>query len=329
MTKTIQFIKRAKKWISLFLTLLLVGYIVYYIFQNRENFLILKSISPRDIGLLFVVVFFTTLVSSVRLLMVMKKFGLNRMVFFDWFRIFILARFFNRVVPQGGNLYRALKLKKENGFSLKNYTLSFLSYTWIELVVTFILISGVVVLFQPRLKIGAFPVPAFSILSVTALIVVPGIYYRAVKRVPGGGGFFSTSLKDIGLMVETSLDIRLILKNVFLCVLTFALTLILFYLAFRSVGTSIGIGALSVFTVIMRMGLIVSLTPGNIGVLEIAYGTLAFSFGFDFSVGIIVAAVTRTVSFITVLLLGMLFGGVPLVKWIKKEKKRESSECGV
>ncbi len=327
MTKTVGALKGAKKWISMGLALLLVGYIVYYIFQNREDFLILKSIRLLDIGLLFMVVFFSTLVSAVRLLVVMKRFGLRGMNFPGWFRIFVLARFFNRLVPQGGNLYRALKLKKENGFSLKNYTLSFLSYTWVELVVAFVLISGVIGLFQPRLKIGAFPALPFSILSVVVLIVVPLIYHRVVKRVPGGGGFFSTSLKDIGAMVEKTLDTRLLLKSVFLCVLTFVLALLWFYLGFRSIGVEVGIGALSVFTVIMRMGLIASLTPGNIGVLEIAYGVLASSFGFDFSMGLIVAAVTRTVSFLAVFLLGVLFGGIPLVKSIKKERKRESDEC--
>lgn len=302
---------------------LLVGYIVYYIFQNREDFLILKSIHLQDIGFLFVVFFLSTLVSALRLLMVMKKFGLTGMAFPGWFRIFVLARFFNRLVPQGGNAYRAVKLKRENGFSLKNYTLSLLSFTWVDLVVTFILISGVILSFQPRLKIGTIPALPLVGLSAAVLAVVPWIYSRVVRRVPDGGGFFSTSVKDIGDMVEKTLDTRLLLKNVFLCMLTFVLGLLLFYLAFRSIGSVVGIGSLAVFTAVMRMGLIVSLTPGNIGVLEIAYGTLASAFGFDFSVGLLVAALTRTVSFSAVFLLGTLLGGIPLVKSMIKEKKRE------
>ncbi|MCP5103420.1 MAG: flippase-like domain-containing protein, partial [bacterium] len=304
----------------------LLGYIAYYIIENRESFLILKSIGPIDIGALFAAFFCSLLVSSVRLLMVMKKFGLKEMRFFPWFRIFVLARFFNRLVPQGGNVFRALTLKKENRFPLKNYTLSFLNFTWVDLVVSFTLISVIIYRFQPGLKIGEIPVLYFSLGLVPVFIAGPLLFYLAVKRmrvIQDRKGVFVSFLKALAAMVEQTLGVKFLLKNILLCIFSFGLVLLWFYLGFHSIGVETGIGALAVFTAIMRMSLLVSITPGNLGVLELAYGTLASSFGLDFSTGIIVAAVTRVVSFTGILILGVSFGGIPLIKTVKKERGRE------
>ncbi|MCP4213892.1 MAG: glycosyltransferase [bacterium] len=325
-TGRFQALKPLRKPLSVLLTLLLMGYIVFYILQHLEDFSAITSIRLTDMGLLMAMVLMSTLVAAVRLLVVMRKFGLPDISFGDWFRIFVLARFFNRLLPQGGNIYRAMKLKREKGYSLKNYTLSFMSFTWIELVVTFMLISGVIAVFEPDLKVGVFFALPFCLLAMALLVVVPAIYRVLVRKVRGGG-FLSTSMKQIGLMLEKTIDIKLLAKNVFLCLLSFSLAVVYFYIAFHSLGVSIGIGALAVFTAIMKMGLLISVTPGNIGVLELAYGTLATSFGADFSTGLMVAAVTRTISFIALMMQGALLGGFPLLKEIKMQKQREQEQC--
>jgi len=296
-------LKRIRKWFSRLLSLALTIYIIYYIIQNHEHFKVITSLGVPEIMGLFLVILVTTLVSAQRLLLVMKYFDLQEISFSRWFRIFILARFLNRLVPQGGNLYRALTLKKEKGFSLKNYTLSFIGFTWIDLLVTFSLISIVLYGYQPTLSIGKINLMYASIAAVIILIITALIYFRRPSAV--------------------KMDWGLLWRNIMLCMITFGLSLLWFYLGFRSVHVSIPIGALAVFTAIIRMGLIVTITPGNIGVLELAYGTLSSALGFNFATGVMVAAVTRAVSFCSVLLLGALMGGLPMIAKIKKEKMKK------
>ena len=62
-----------------------------------------------------------------------------------------------------------------------------------------------------------------------------------------------------------------------------------------------------------KLGLIVNITPGNVGAREIVYGALGSSFGLNFSDGIILSTLLRVNSYVVLVSLGLLFGGRTLL----------------
>jgi uncharacterized membrane protein YbhN (UPF0104 family) len=321
-------LKQVKKWISLILMILIIIYIFYYIINNWQEFFILGSIRLPNIGLLFILFYFSTMVAAVKMLVVYKQLGLKNITLPKWLKIFVLARFLNRVVPQGGNFYRAITLKNHHEFSYRDYTLSFICFTWIDLLVNFFLISVIVILFQPDLRIGRIYVLPFSILITLSMVAFPAVFYLISKKrksVPNHK-ILAKILRDLKYTITTTLHYGFLLKVAILSLICTGMVISGFWVAFHSIDIKVSLGELAMFTVIMRMGLIVSITPGNIGVIELAYGYLSVILGLEFSRGLIVAVLTRTVSFIGILSLGILFGGIPLVKSLKRRINREEEK---
>lgn len=310
--------KRLKPWVSLLVTLGLAVFFAHYVAGHWRDFQVLASVRPVPVLLMFPLYFLAAAVSSVRLLMVMRRFGLARMTRPAWLRIFLLGRFLGWVAPQGGNLYRGTVLKRKYRFAVKDYVLGFLTFTWLELAIAFCLITATLWAFQPRLAIAGTPALLLSAGGAVVLVIFPVVSFPLLRRVRGRG-WAASFIQETAAIFHRVREIRFLARFSLWGLLSFVVVIVWFHLAFSSLGISVGIGALAIFTAVMRMGLMVNITPGNIGIIEMAYGLLASGFGIDFSVGLMVGAVTRAVSFLAILAAGILLGGRPLLKSIKRE----------
>jgi uncharacterized protein (TIRG00374 family) len=326
-------LKKTRKWFSFALTLLVLWAIAHYTAGHWHEFQVLKRVKAADILLMFAVYLAATAVFATRMLMVMESYGLEGMTYAKWLRIFLLARFFNRFIPQGGNLYRALALKKNYGFSIKRYATSFIVFTWVELVINLTLICLFFLFFKPGFAIKGIPALPVTAGITAALLVIPYVLYRAFKIIRKKQRGKKSKTAELFAKIESlAQTVRYFWEPVFLakftvlCLLSFGLVMLWFFLGFRSIGMAPGIEVLAIFTIILRVGLMVSITPGNIGLIELAYAYLTSALGYPFGSGIIVGALTRSVSFFAILLLGALWGGIPLLKSSKKWKDGNQGE---
>ena len=55
-----------------------------------------------------------------------------------WLRLFILGRFLNTLVPQAGNAYRGIQLKRRFGLSISRYLGAFLAFIWLSTLVNLV-----------------------------------------------------------------------------------------------------------------------------------------------------------------------------------------------
>jgi uncharacterized membrane protein YbhN (UPF0104 family) len=85
-------------------------------------------------------------------------------------------------------------------------------------------------------------------------------------------------------------------------------------LAFTAVGSSLGLGRLMLFQVLMKLSGIILLTPGNVGLTELAYGALSDSTANGLQQGIAVALLMRVLGSIVIVGLGIGFGGVSILR---------------
>jgi uncharacterized membrane protein YbhN (UPF0104 family) len=81
------------------------------------------------------------------------------------------------------------------------------------------------------------------------------------------------------------------------------------WLAFHSVGASIHLSGLLLFQILVKLTSQVVVTPGNLGITELAFGALARGSARTLEQGIAVSLLLRAVGSAMVVLLGALSGG--------------------
>jgi len=316
--------KKVRHWLSLLLTLLLLWYIAAYIIGNWDQFRYLRIIGALYIVYLFGIFMVIQLELSIRTLVVMRRLGLEKMPFSNWFRIFSLARFFNQVMPQGGNIYRGYTLKTKHRFSIRNYVQSYFIATALELVVNFLLTALLLALFFSGLNLGGVNIAAASLGTALTIIFLPALVFLVLRKYTGSNRFLKFVGEYMSQMATALINLRFLSCYMLLCVLSFLINVFWFFIAFKSLGTTVGLEAAVIFPLLRRIGLMINLTPASIGILELSFAYFTQILGLDFSIGLVVGALTRCVGFISIAALGGIFGGFPMIKRLK-EKKREKN----
>jgi uncharacterized membrane protein YbhN (UPF0104 family) len=83
-----------------------------------------------------------------------------------------------------------------------------------------------------------------------------------------------------------------------------------FELLFYSLGIFLTLQEVILFYALYRLTLHVMITPGNIGVRELAYGLLSEAIGIGMTEGVFVAALLRAFSYVILAVLGLSAGGL-------------------
>ena len=259
------------------------------------------------------------LFSSLRLLLFAKKFGLKKVSFKRWFQIFVLARFLNKFLPQGGNVYRAMVLKKEYHFSYKKYTQSFLGFTWIDFLVNLIWIW--IFTFCTSLDLSFYGLSPTVFVSIIFFVFLftPGILYHFMKNLPIKHPLFQKLKESYMLAIHAVTDLKFLFKAFLYSSLSFITFLLMLALCFASIQAKLDLFQVAVFATILKLGSFIIITPGNLGITELACGYLGEISSISFGVGILAASILRAVSYLVVITLGPSFGGIPLLKEIRNK----------
>lgn len=232
-------------------------------------------------------------------------------------------------VPQLGNVYRGVKLKNNFGISYTDYITSFASFFWIDTSLNLIIATAIIFLLTPQLQIGRFRAwvllsaitSGILILPILAQIILNFIKVKSQKLL-----WLKTKLTEvIHTTLENLKDVVYISKIVALGVLALIRTVILYYLLFIAFEVQPSISVLVVFYALFKLSLFIIITPGNIGIQEIAYGFISEHMGIGMAQGILVCLVVRVIGTTLVIILGVMAGSVSLLR-NKKDYKSISPD---
>jgi uncharacterized protein (TIRG00374 family) len=101
----------------------------------------------------------------------------------------------------------------------------------------------------------------------------------------------------------------------------FIITVFSYYVLFAGFDMRLSLPALTVFCTLLNLSTFFVITPGNIGIQEIAFGFISQQFGVGMAQGILVSIVSRIISTALTILLGVLFGGMNVIKYRNKYVK--------
>jgi hypothetical protein len=255
----------------------------------------------------------------------MEKCSGKKLPFFPWLKLFVLGRFLNTIFSQTGNIYRSVRLKKDYGISYTKYIGGFTSIAWMDTCMNLIVAVSVIVISDHDFRIGNFI--AWKILTVLTVIViaVPVLSEIIFRKITFKGRYLvwlHSKLSEVLTISVRNLRDRLFLLKVFaLGLLIFARTCILFHLYFRLFDIYVSLPALAVFYALFKLSFFIILTPGNLGVQEVAWGFLSEQMGFGMAEGVFVSAFIRVIGTTVVFTLGMIFGGADLIHHRKEYRK--------
>ena len=318
-------IRRVLSWILLLLS---VGFIIHFFGTHRENLETLLEIEVLPLIVLLTLNFFYLIVHGYCFQLVLEKCYGRKIGFHAWFNIYVLGRFLNLIIPQLGNVYRSVRLKQEHQVTFTRYVSGYFSFAWMGTWVNLAIALAVIAVMSPDLQIG----PVSAIYPVLGLVVLFGAgpivldAWLSSWRVENRA--LSWVHEKIAEMLRVSVqnlrDRRYLTKFFMLGLVLLGQVCVAFYFCFAALGVTVDPAAVVLFYVLLQLATFVNLTPGNLGVQEIAFGVLAEQMGIGMGEGMLVSVLLRVTGLIALFAVAIPMGGLGVMR----QAGRYRSEAG-
>lgn len=318
---------RYKKILRWVLAACCLAYIIWFFAKNTEKLRLVLNLHPLIlVGLACLFVLGHSLYSY-RFKIVLEKCSGGSIPFWPWFKMVMLGRFLSTFAPQAGNIYRGVCLKKNYQVSYTRYASSFFSFTWMDTCINMIYTVAIVLVVKPDLRIANFKALDFLVPLTTAIAVTPILLVFVFRLIKFRSRFLSWLHAKLSEMLTVSVsnlrDGVYMLKLVLTGIIAFINSIAMFYLCFLSLDMPASLPTLALFYVILRLSNHVIITPGNLGIRELAYGILSEQMYIGQAEGILISAIIRVLSICVIISLGTLFGGIDLLRRRKDYSKLE------
>ena len=317
-------LKKYKRPVQNIIAAICVVYIVIFLVKNKQQLQLALNLRPLFIATLGILLILDLAVNGLRMKIVMEKCSNVRIPVGGWYKIFLLGRFLNTVIPQLGNLYRGVTLKQNYNISYTHYISSLASFAWMEISINLIFALIIILLTNHRLQIAG--IDAWLFLSALVILVIAGpIVADAVIRLFKVQNktlvWLHSRLSLVFSTAVTSLkDGSYILSITSTTLLAFIVTITMFYVCFLSINVNVSITATVVFLAVLKIADVIVITPGNIGIREIIFGIVTTQIGLSMMEGILASTILRILGTLLVFILGISLGGIGIL-----QRRREYS----
>lgn len=312
-----EFFARHRAAVRWALALLLLALAVRVLWSDPEPVRRALRIGALPLASMAVLVIVNQWFMSLRLSLAVEQCGGGGVPARVWFRLTSVGQFLNLFVPQLGNIHRAIVLKRDYGVSYLLYATGLFAFVWMDLLMGFALAIPTIAVLDARVTLLGVPGLVWLALVVVGLAATPFVARWAIGHLKLGAGFFGRVQSRMTLLLETAGKAfqhpGFVARFFGVNVLTTVAQVITLYLAFRAVGSDVGIAALVLFQVFVKLSNQITITPGNLGLTELAYGALAHASHETAEQGVAAGMLVRTVGTVATIAMGLLEGGGPLL----------------
>jgi uncharacterized protein (TIRG00374 family) len=330
--KYLSSITRVLRWL---LALAVLGYVAYYISQNKQQLLSLKELSVWIVVALLFFNLSNNIIYALRFKMITQKKSGVTISYWSWMKFFLISRFLGLYAGQAGNIYRAAKLKSDYKVSITKYIAASVFITWFDTCLGFFMAFLVMVGMSRDMKLLGIPAWLTVLCILLVLCIAPLVFHWAIIFLKLPGRFFTwlhDRFADMSTAVINSLrDPIFILKLSATGMLSFINSIIVIHLCFRGLGLKIDLASAALFFTLLMLCNRVIITPGNLGIKELAYGVLAEQLGIGMTQGVLVSLIVRVITLLVTTSLGLACGawdflGKPSSKMVQSLYPDESQE---
>jgi hypothetical protein len=319
-----------RKIIKSTVLLVSIAYIFRFFYKNWGTIEIGFSFDKTIIFSIIVLTLSTFITYAYRFKIILAKCSGTSLPFWAWFRIVILGRFLNLIFAQMGNVYRGVELKKIHKITYTDYISSFVSFAWMDMCLNLAIAELVILLYNPGMKIYNQNIASIILLMLLVIFLSPifakitlqNLFFKQYKW----SLRLSSKLEEVLTVTLDNLkDIRYLIQFTILGLAVLVQTLAAYFLLFLIFEIKLYFTALIIFYTLLRFSAFVVITPGNMGIQEIAFGFLGEQMGIGMAQGMVISFTGRFINTLIIISLGIFFGGIDLLRHKKNIQKPESS----
>jgi uncharacterized membrane protein YbhN (UPF0104 family) len=305
-------LRRPPAWLSFGLTVAAVGVLGWFVARDLDALDTLRSISVRAVIVIFVLQALYLVPESFRQQVVVESAGRTRLSPFRWFRVFVIGRFLNSLIPQSGNVYRALRLQSESGIGYVDYVGSMALFLPLSVGLNLIL-AALLTAVSPDGRTGADGMSPLILLAAGALaLAIPAVGWWLLERANLSHSAWTSPLRVLKRILGSAADAArqpgLAVRFLTAWAVTLVIVLALYGVVLSSVGASLGLGETLVLYALVQATSFLVITPGNIGIQELGFTGLAAVFGVPLAQGVAASAIIRVTGWLVLAVLAFAFG---------------------
>lgn len=286
--------------------------------QRGEDLELLRTLDVPAVLLLVVMQAIYLVVQSGRFHVVLVKLADRRVGFWPWLQLFVLGRFLNLFVPQAGNVYRGVELKRRFEVGYTRFVAAFVNAPWVAMVLNFALGAVVVALWQPGARVGEWPLGLLLGVATIATALGPFAVSLLLPLLPRRFRALAWLHARLAEMLRVTLaslrDGAYIMRVVAWTLAAFVQAVAMLWICFVAIGVDVGLAEAVAFYVLLQLATYVAITPGNLGIQELAFAGLATGMGAGAVEGVVVSGLVRVTGVIALLALALPLGGVEALR---------------
>ncbi len=318
---------RISRWLSVVLAVATLGLVVWMIMRDRPSLDALGDIDPLDVTVIMVLQVLHLVPESYRQKIVIESSASTSIRWYPFFRIFVVGRFLNTLIPQSGNVYRALRLRSEFSIAIADFGGGMIAFVVMSFVASMLAAAPFIALQSPSLTIGGVPAALAFVVIGCVVGVAPFVIWFVGRSLPAGWRGQSRLL-DIANQVVTATitalrNTRLMLTFLGVWGLTLSIVVVLYRTVFSMVGWELGIGEAIAIYALLQASTFIVLTPGNVGIQELGLAAFATIFGIPAAIGAIAAALIRVTGWIAIAIPAAVFGSADIVQFLHHRETGE------
>ena len=302
----------AKQIISTAIILATALLLLYYLTTHISDFKQLFSLSIGSLWLIVILVLillFNFLITGMLNNELMKPFGVSLKPK-EYFGLSIVTNFYNYITPfRGGMIARAAYLKKKHNFAIVNF-LATLSAVYV-LVFLIASLLGLISMLFIKISYNLFNLPVF-ILFLGIFLFMFLIIILSPKIPESKNKWLNRFIKVINGWHLIKNNKRVIFIVSIITLIQLALGAISSILTYRIIGLDLSFSKALFLSAIGNLSILVSITPGNLGVGDAIAVFSASLIGITLTQAVAATILGRAIGLITIFILGPIFSYILL-----------------
>ncbi len=221
------------------------------------------------------------------------------------FRIFVMARILNLVVPQSGNVYRIAALKDEYDAPVVETAGGLAAFVWIS--VSASLALSTILLVVAGSRNGEEPPVAPLLLAGMAALAVaaPSVMLALATRMRSENTILVKVRRAAVAALDAARHPRTLARFLGWWLLSLIVIVIMYSTAFSMVGPVPSVATLIALYALVQATSFIVITPGNIGIQDLGFAAIAVAFGSDPPVAAAAALLIRISGIAVIALVGI------------------------
>lgn len=289
-----------------------VVFVAWSLLNDKHILLRAKEIPLGDIGVIFTLLVVCFFLHAQRFVLLIEEHCRCRIPLLDWVRMLVVVRFMNNLLPQMGSIHRGIALKRDFGVSYTDYIAANIFFVWTDTVFNFLLALCLFQFSTAQLHLFGLPAATFLALSSATLAVTPFISHWLLRRVRNPSRVLQKLAEVADELIEGLRSPRYMIATTAIAIASFLLMTYVFQILLASIGAYVDLATLSVFYALYRLTFHINVTPGNVGIREIAYGLLCAQANIGMSQGLLIAAEFRVFTIVVLIAVGLAVAGKAL-----------------